>query len=637
MASQITITLPDGSSKKFAKGVTGTEIAKSIGSRLAKDALAIKVNEELCELSHQVEKDSKVRILTFEDAEGKQAFWHTSAHVLAQAVLELYPDALRTIGPAIENGFYFDFYRKEAFTPDDLVQIEKKMAEIVGRKLKLVRKDLTLKEAKAFYKGNKFKLELIDEFTQHGEKTISFYQQGDYMDLCKGGHVEGVEGIKAIKLTKISSAYWRGDAKNESLQRIYGVSFPTEKQLKEYLHMLEEAEKRDHRKIGAALDLFSFHDVSPGSPFFHPKGTLIFNTLVSFMREQYAQRGYREVVTPQLFHKSLWETSGHWQHYRQNMFLSVMDDADAGLKSMNCPSHILIYKTRVRSYRELPLRLADFSPLHRNEVRGTLGGLFRVRKFQQDDAHIFCADDQIESEVHGVISFVKYVYGVFGFDFRIELSTRPEKALGDPALWDKAEAALIAALEHAAVKYKVNPGDGAFYGPKIDFHVKDALGRSWQCGTIQLDFNQPERFGVEYDGTDGHRHRAVMIHRAIFGSLERFIGILTEHYAGKFPLWLNPNQIILLPIADRHAKYCHEAAAQFKNAGLRVAVDESPETTNKKIRDAQLQQYNYILVVGDRETQNKTVNVRTRDEKVHGEMKVDALIKQLLKEVELKK
>ena len=633
---QITITLPDASTKKFAKGTTGAEIAQSIGQRLARDAMAIKVNGELLDLSRSIEKDASVKILTFEDAEGKQAFWHTSAHVLAQAVLELYPDALRTIGPAIENGFYFDFYRKEAFTPDDLMKIEKKMAEIVGRKMKLVRKELSVKEAKAFYKGNKFKLELIDEFTQHGEKTLSFYKQGDYMDLCRGGHVESVEGIKAVKLTKLRSAYWRGDAKKDSLQRIYGVSFPTEKQLKEYLHMLEEAEKRDHRKIGAALDLYSFHDVSPGSPFFHPKGTLIFNTLVNFMREQYAQRGYHEVNTPQLFHKELWETSGHWHHYRDTMFLTTIDNQEGVVKPMNCPSHILIYKTKVRSYRELPLRLADFGALHRNEVRGTLGGLFRVRRLQQDESHIFCAEDQIDAEMHNVISFVQDVYGVVGFAFTVELSTRPEKALGDRTLWDKAEAALVAALEHAGMKYKVNPGDGAFYGPKIDFNIKDALGRSWQCGTIQLDFNQPERFNVEYDGTDGKRHQVVMIHRAIFGSLERFIGILVEHYGGRFPLWLNPNQVIVLPIADRHAKYALDVVGELKRVGLRADVNDSSETTNKKVREAQLQQYNYILVVGDREMENKTVNVRTRDEKVHGEKKVDVVVKELLKEVEMR-
>lgn len=637
MAGTIKITLPDGTSKDFTKGITGAEIAQAIGPRLAKAALAVKVNGELWDLSRPIEKDASVNVLTFDDAEGKQAFWHTSAHVLAQAVLELWPDVLRTIGPAIENGFYFDFYRKEPFTPEDLVEIESTMQGIVGRKLRLVRKDLSVKEAKAYYKNNKFKIELIDEFTKDGQKTVSFYQQGDYMDLCKGGHVEGVEGIKAIKLTKISSAYWRGDSKRESLQRIYGISFPQQKMLDEYLHMLEEAEKRDHRKIGTQLDLFSFHDVSPGSPFFHPKGVVIFNTLVNFMREQYKKRGYQEVITPQLFHKQLWETSGHWEHYKDNMFLTQMDGQEGAIKAMNCPTHILIYKTKVRSYRELPLRFADFGALHRNEVKGTLGGLFRVRRLQQDDAHIFCAREQIESEVHNIIDFVKEVYGLFGFDFHVELSTKPENALGDAELWQRAEGALKAALEHAGMTYKVNPGDGAFYGPKIDFHIKDALGRSWQCATIQLDFNQPQRFEVEYDGVDGRKHTAVMVHRALLGSLERFMGILIEHYAGKFPLWLNPNQVVLLPIADRHNEYSQKVAAQMREAGLRVTIDDSSETTNKKVREAQLQQYNYILVVGDKEVQNGTVNVRTRDEKVHGERKVEAVVKELVEEVRVRK
>lgn len=637
MADTVKITLPDGSVKEYKRGVTGREIAESIGQRLAKAALAVKVGSDLLDLARPIEKDGSVKILTFDDADGKQAFWHSTAHILAHAVVTLWPEAKPTIGPPIENGFYYDFERKEPFTPEDLRNIEAEMQKVVRNDFKVMREEVSVSEAKKKFKHNKYKLELIDEFGGEG-KTLSVYTQGDFCDLCRGGHLLSTGMVKAFALTKTSSAYWRGDAKRESLQRIYGVSFPQQKLLDEYLHMIEEAEKRDHRKIGAALDLFSFHDVSPGSPFFHPKGMFIFTTLMSFLREEYKKRGYLEVATPQLFHKELWETSGHWQHYRQNMFLSMMDDAEAGLKSMNCPSHILIYKTAVRSYRELPLRLADFSPLHRNEVKGTLGGLFRVRRFHQDDAHIFCGEEQIEAEVHNTLSFVKYIYAtVFHFDFHLELSTRPENALGAEALWDRAEAALIAALEHAGMAYKVNPGDGAFYGPKIDVHMKDALGRSWQCGTIQLDFNQPERFDVHYDGADGKRHRAVMVHRAILGSLERFIGVLIEHYAGKFPLWLNPNQVILLPIADRHAEYCRKVAEKMREAGLRAEVDENAETTNKKIREAQLKQFNYILVCGDAEVKNGTVNVRTRDEKVHGEKNVDALIHELLDEIRMKK
>jgi len=633
----VRIIYPDGTAKDFPKNITGLNIAESIGPRLAKAALAITVNGELYDLFRPIGTDAKISIHTFDSKEGKHVFWHSTAHVLAQAVLQLWPEVKPTIGPTIETGFYYDFDKEDPFTPEDLVQIEKKMQEIVNSDYEVQREVVSISEAKKRFKHNQYKLELIDDFSQQAD-TVTIYSQGSFSDLCRGGHVPRTGMIKALKLTKVSSAYWRGDQKRESLQRIYGVSFPEQKQLKEYLHMLEEAEKRDHRKIGTTLDLFSFNDLSPGSPFFHPKGAYIFNQLVNFMRAEYKKRGYQEVVTPQLFHKELWETSGHWEHYRENMFLTTMDNNDAAVKSMNCPSHILIYKTAVRSYRNLPMRLADFGALHRNEVRGTLGGLFRVRKLQQDDAHIFCAEEHIESEVHAFIDFVKDVYTtVFGFDFHVELSTKPENALGSEQLWETAESGLKSALDSAHMKYQLNPGDGAFYGPKIDFHIKDAIGRSWQCATVQLDFNMPERFKVEYDGQDGRKHRAVIIHRALLGSLERFIGILVEHYAGKFPLWLNPNQVVVLPIADRHVEYCEQVAAQMREAGLRVDINVSAETTNKKIREAQLQQYNYILVVGDNEVKNKTVNVRTRDEKVHGEKNVGALVKELLNEVEEKK
>ncbi len=631
------ITFPDGTAKEFPKGTTGLKIAERIGPRLAKAALAITVDGELYDLFRKIENDAAIHIHTFDSKEGRHVFWHSTAHILAQAVLSIWPDVKPTIGPTIETGFYYDFDKEEPFTPGDLLNIEKKMQEIVDKNYEVKREVVSIKEAKKQFKHNKYKLELIDDFSQQAD-TVTIYSQGPFSDLCKGGHVSSTGMVKAFKLTKVSSAYWRGDQKRESLQRIYGVSFPEQKQLKEYLHMLEEAEKRDHRKIGSALDLFSFNDLSPGSPFFHPKGAYIFNKLVGFMQDEYRKRGYQEVITPQLFHKELWEMSGHWQHYKENMFLTAMDNSEAAVKSMNCPGHILIYKTAVRSYRELPLRLADFGALHRNEVRGTLGGLFRVRKLQQDDAHIFCTEEQIESEVHTFIDFVKYVYtDVFGFTFHVELSTKPQNALGSEQLWNTAENGLKNALESANLKYQLNPGEGAFYGPKIDFHIKDAIGRSWQCATVQLDFNMPERFKVEYDGQDGRKHQAVIVHRALLGSLERFIGILVEHYAGKFPLWLNPNQVIVLPIADRHNEYCQEVALRLKEAGLRADVNLSAETTNKKVRDAQLQQYNYILVVGDREMKSKTVNVRTRDENVHGEKKVDVLVKELLAEVDEKR
>jgi threonyl-tRNA synthetase len=629
----ITITLPDGSKKQIKKGTTGNEIAESIGPRLAKAAIAITVNNELYDLFRPIQTNADIAILTFDQPDGKKAFWHSTAHILAQAVTELWPETKPTIGPAIEEGFYYDFDKKEPFTPEDLNQIESKMKEIVKKDLNVKRKEVTATEAKTQFKNNKYKKELIDEF----KEGLTIYSQGDYHELCRGGHVPSTGLIKAFKLTKISSAYWRGDAKNASLQRIYGISFPKQKDLDEYLHLLEEAEKRDHRKLGPQLDLFSFHDVSPGSPFFHPKGVIILNTLLNFMRKEYDKRGYQEVSTPQLFHKELWETSGHWQHFKENMFLTQMDEQDASLKPMNCPAHILIYKTAVRSYRELPLRLADFGPLHRNELRGTLGGLFRVRKLQQDDAHIFCPEDKIGEEVHEVIDFVKHVYQTFGFDFHVELSTKPEKAMGADKLWEEAETSLQQALKKAKLDFKLNPGDGAFYGPKIDFHIKDTLGRSWQCATVQLDFNQPERFNVRYDGADGKKHKVIIIHRAIFGSLERFMGILIEHYAAKFPLWLNPNQVILIPIADRHIDYCEKTAKTLKEAGLRVSISEHADTTNKKIREAQLQKYNYILVVGDKEVKNSTVNVRTRNEEVHGEKKINALVKDLVEEIEKKR
>src|SRR3989344_557594 len=633
----ITIELPDGTKKQHPKGVTGIQIAQSIGARLARDAVAIKVNNELYDLFRPIEQDAKIMILTFDQKEGKSAFWHSTAHVLAQAVLSLFPDAKPTIGPPIDEGFYYDFDVKKPFAADDLEKIEKKMEEIVKSDYSISRAVVSIKDAKKQFKHNKYKLELIDDFSQQSE-TVSVYSQGDFSDLCRGGHVPNTGRIGAFKLLKTSSAYWRGDQKRESLQRIYGISFPTVKQLKDHLHMLEEAEKRDHRKIGTALDLFSFQDVSPGSPFFHPKGTFIFNTLTNFLRIEYVKRGYQEVITPQLFHKELWEISGHWAHYKQNMFLTTMDGQEASIKPMNCPTHVLIYKTTVRSYRELPLRFADFGALHRNEVRGTLGGLFRVRKLHQDDAHIFCAEEHIEPEIHKLIDFIRFLYqSTFGFQFTVELSTKPAGALGSEELWTKAENSLKSALDHAALKFNINPGDGAFYGPKIDFHIKDALGRSWQCATIQLDFNFPERFNLEFDGSDGKRHRPVMIHRALFGSLERFIGILIEHYAGRFPLWLNPNQVALLPIADRHADYCKEVVSMLRGEGLRADVNESAETTGKKIRDAQVAQYSYLLIVGDVEMKNKTVNVRTRDEKVHGEKSVDVLLKELIAEIKNRK
>jgi threonyl-tRNA synthetase len=637
MMDKIIITLPDGSKKEFKKGITGQEIAESIGAGLARAAVAIKVNNELYDLFREIEKNAEISILTFKDKEGKHVFWHSTAHILAEAVTSIWPEVKPTIGPPIEEGFYYDFEKSEPFTPEDLERIEKRMHEIVKKNHHVKRNVVSIDEAKKQFAHNKFKLELISDFAEQAD-TVTIYTQGQFKDLCRGGHVPNTGKITAFKLTKISGAYWRGDQSRESLQRIYGISFPMAKELKAYLHQKEEAEKRDHRKIGTRMDLFSFHDVSPGSPFFHPKGAHIYITLQQFLRSMYTDWGYSEVVTPLLYHADLWKTSGHWQHYRENMFITVMDNGEASMKPMNCPSHILIYKTDARSYRDLPLRITDFAPLHRNELRGTLGGLMRVRKFSQDDCHVFCTPEHVKDEIKAHINHVSHVYKeVFCFEFHVELSTKPDKAMGSEQQWNAAERALKEALDENGMDYTLNPGDGAFYGPKIDFHIKDALGRSWQCGTEQLDFQQPERFHVQFDGKDGKKHNAIMLHRTVLGSLERFMGILIEHYAGKFPLWLNPNQVMLVPIADRHHDYCGKVAKEMQKTGLRVEIHESHETTNKKIREAQLQNFNYILVVGDKEVENKTVNVRTRDEKVHGEKKVGVLIKQLMEEINQKK
>ncbi len=632
----IKITLPDGSSKEYKKGVSGLEIAKSIGERLAQAALAIEVNGKLQDMSAQIEKDAKIRIITFKDKEGVEVFRHSTAHLLANAVVELFPEAKITIGPVVDEGFYYDIDHAP-FTPSDLEKIEKKMKEIVDKKIAIERKEFSKQEALKIFKDNPYKVEIIKEVGS-GE-TVSAYQQGKFIDLCRGPHVPNTSFLKAFKLTKLSSAYWRGDAKNKSLQRIYGISFPDKKDLDAYVKMIEEAAKHDHRVIGKNLDLFSFSELSPGSPFFHPKGTVLYNNLLDLLRGEYKKRGFDEVITPVIFNKDFWTISGHWEHFKENMFMTSADNQDFSLKPMNCPAHCLMFKTQTRSYKDLPWRLTDFGVLHRNEVRGALGGLTRARKFSQDDGHIFCTSGQIQGEIEKAIDFINYIYKqVFKFEFdHIELSTKPEKALGDPQLWVNAEAALQNALNKKKIKYVISPGEGAFYGPKIDFHVKDALGRTWQTSTIQLDFNMPKRFELFYDGEDGKKHNPVMIHRAILGSLERFMGVLIEHYAGRFPLWLNPNQVAILPIADRHIGYAESVALKLSEAGIRAEVNTKPETTPKKVRDAQMQQFNYILVVGDKEQENHTVNVRTRDEVVHGEKKVDVLIKELMKEIDEKK
>ena len=611
------ITLPDGSEVEAEHGVVAAEILKrKLGDKIH-SVLAIKINGKVADVNSPLTDDSKIETLTWNDPEGVEVFWHSTAHLLAHAVEELWPEAKNTIGPVIEEGFYYDFAFRP-FTPEDLDKIEAKMKEIAERKIDVERIELSKKEALEKFKDNKYKVEIINQVDE-GD-TISAYKQGDFIDLCRGPHLPNTKMIKAFKLTKVSSAYWRGDSNNDALSRIYGISFPERKMLKEYLQRLEEAKKRDHRRIGKDQDLFFFSELSPGSAFFQPKGAIVYNELLNFLKDEYFRRGYKEVITPNIFNKRLWETSGHWEHFRENMFLTKVENEDIGLKPMNCPGHLVLFKQTTKSYKDLPLRIAEFGVLHRNELSGTLSGLTRVRRFCQDDAHIFVAPEQIKDEVKNLLDFVKYIYTeVFNFEYRVDLSTRPEKAMGDKALWDSAEKQLSEALEEKGVEYNINEGDGAFYGPKIDIHLKDALGRSWQCATIQLDFNLPERFKAQYEGKDGSKHNVVMIHRAMFGSMERFIGVLTEHFAGKFPIWLSPVQVILLPIADRHVDYAEDYSRMLREEGIRVEVDSRSESINKKVREAQLKQIPYILIVGDAEIENTSVNVRTRDNKVHGE------------------
>ncbi len=633
--AMVVITLLDGKKRTYPKPITGSELAKEL--RLEKKALAMKVDGELKDLPLPIDKDAKVQLLTFDDAEGKAVFWHTTAHVFAHAIKELYPDALNTIGPSIEDGFYYDFDNLK-IDAKDLEKIEQKMREIAARKLTCERKEITLDDVRKIFPKNPYKIELGQEFAGEGKKLTAYTMGPNFIDLCKGPHTPDSSFIKAIKLTNITSAYWRGDQKNKALTRIYGTAFPSDDLLKKHLQLLKELEQRDHRKLGKEMELFIFHEWSPGSPFLLPKGAIIFNELQKFIREEYRKRGYQEVITPQLFNKALWEQSGHWQHYQENMFLLDVDNDKFSLKPMNCPSHCLIYQLKTRSYRDLPLRIADFCFLHRNELRGVLGGMTRCRKFSQDDAHIYCTPDQIQAEIKDLLAFVKHIYhDIFKMAYTAKLGTRPEKAMGDSALWDKAEHALQSALESAGMKFDIKHGDGAFYGPKIDIHVKDALGREWQCATIQLDFQMPIRFDLKYMAPDNSLQQPVMIHRAILGSLERFMGVLVEHYAGKFPLWLSPAQARIIPVAEAFIDYARSIQATYHNAGMRVEVDEGVETLNKKIRKAELDKINYILVVGGKEQENKSVNVRTRDNKQEGEKKTDEFLTRMQKEISEKK
>lgn len=633
----VKVTLKDDVVKEFQSGTTVMDIAKSIGMGLYKAACLAKIDGETCDLRTPVTKDCHVEILTFDDEDGKKAFWHTTSHILAQAVKRLYPSAKLAIGPSIANGFYYDFDVDFSFTPEILEKIEAEMKKIVKENIPLEQFDLSADEALKLMeeKDEPYKVELIKEHAGKGEK-ISFYKQAEFTELCAGPHIPDTGRVKAFKLTSIAGAYWRGDEKNKMLQRIYGISFTKQSELTEYLERIEEAKKRDHRKLGKELGLFALRDEAPGMPFFLPNGMILRNTLIDYWHEVHERWGYLEISTPQIMKRSLWETSGHWDHYKENMYTTVIDDEDFAIKPMNCPGSILVYELEPHSYKELPLRYGELGRVHRHELSGALHGLFRVRCFTQDDAHILLAPDQIRDEVVRISQLFDEVYNLFKLPYTIELSTMPEDHIGTKEDWDKATKALSDAIESIGKEYTVNEGDGAFYGPKLDFHIEDSLGRTWQCGTIQLDFQLPERFNLEYTGADGEKHCPVMIHRVVFGSVERFIGVLIEHFAGAFPLWLSPVQAVILPIADRHADRAHEIEAELKKYGIRVKVDDRSEKIGYKIREAQLQKTPYMLVVGDKEVENGTVSVRHRGEGDIGSMELSSLCDRLADEVKTK-
>ncbi len=634
---KILITLKDGSQREYPMGTTAYQIAEDISKRLAKDAIVAKLDGNLVDLHLPLSKGGEIELFSFDSEEGQDVFRHSSSHILAQAVQKLFPGTKLGIGPAIQNGFYYDFDSEHKFTPEDLVEIEKEMDRIVKDDLLYQRREMSRDEAIDFFKqrGEEYKVELIGDLPE--DAVISTYTQGEqFIDLCAGPHVASTGKIKAIKLTSIAGAYWRGSENNKMLQRIYGVSFPKKQALDDYLHKLEEAKKRDHRKLGTQLELFTMMDQGPGFPFFLPKGMILRNELETFWRQEHAKAGYQEIKTPVILSRSLWETSGHWDHYRNNMYFTKIDEEDFAVKPMNCPGGMLVYASKMHSYRDLPLRLGELGLVHRHELSGALHGLMRVRCFTQDDAHIFMLPSQIKDEIKGVIELVDRFYKMFGFSYHIELSTKPEKAMGSDEIWDKAISALKEALEELEIDYILNEGDGAFYGPKIDFHLKDCLDRTWQCGTIQLDFLLPEKFDLTYIGEDGQKHRPVMIHRVVFGSIERFIGILIEHFAGAFPTWLAPVQAKVLPISERHLDYAKEVAKQLTAAGVRVEVDGRNEKIGYKIREGQLQKIPYLLVVGEKEQEQGAVAVRKRGKGDLGSVALQEFIKSISEQIDNK-
>lgn len=633
----IKITLKDGSVKEFENAVSAADITKEISMGLYRNACSCKINGEVKDLRTVVDSDCDFEVLTFDDIDGKKTFNHTASHIMAQAVKRLYPDVKLTIGPAIESGFYYDFDTETPFSPEDLEKIEKEMKAIVKEGLDIEKFELEPSEAIKLMEEKKepYKVELINEHAEKGE-PISFYKQGEFTELCAGPHLMDMKVVKAFKLTNCTGAYWRGDAKNKMLCRVYGTAFPKASMLEEHLTMLEEAKKRDHRKIGKELELFTIMEEGPGFPFFLPKGMILKNTLVDYWREIHREAGYDEIQSPMMLNRALWERSGHWDHYKENMYTTVIDDTDFAVKPMNCPGGILVYKTKMHSYKDLPLRMGELGLVHRHELSGALHGLMRVRCFTQDDAHIFMTREQIKDEIKGVVSLINKVYSTFGFEYHIELSTQPEDSMGAKEDWDIATDALRDAITELGYDYEVNEGDGAFYGPKLDFHLTDCLGRTWQCGTIQLDFQLPERFELEYVGSDGEKHRPIMIHRVVFGSIERFIGILTEHFAGAYPVWLAPVQVKLLPIADRHLDYLYDVKKALEAKGIRCEIDDRSEKIGFKIRSAQLEKVPYMLLAGDKDIENNTISVRSRKNGDEGASTLDDFLARILEEVETK-
>ncbi|HBV98809.1 MAG: threonyl-tRNA synthetase [Peptococcaceae bacterium BICA1-7] len=633
----VKVTLKDGSVREYSEGVTLAEVASSISGRLGKEALVGRLDGKLVDLTTPIKKDAAVEFYTFDSEEGRQTFRHSTSHVLAQAVQKLFPGTKLAIGPAIADGFYYDFDASEKFTPEMLGKIEAEMEAIIKADLPFERMDMERESSLEFFDraGESYKVELINDLPV--DAAISCYRQGDFTDLCAGPHVPSTGRLKSVKLTSLAGAYWRGSEKNKMLQRVYGTSFPKKSLLEEHLTRIEEAKKRDHRRLGAELELFTIQEEGPGFPFFHPKGMVLRNELEKFWKEVHRKRGYHEIRTPIILNRALWERSGHWDHYRDNMYFTKIDELDYAVKPMNCPGGILVYKSRLHSYRDLPIRMAELGLVHRHELSGALHGLMRVRCFTQDDAHIYMLPGQIKEEIMGVIDLVDYIYKVFGFKYKVELSTKPEKAMGSDEIWEMATSALEDALNTMGMEYKVNEGDGAFYGPKIDFHLEDCLGRTWQCGTIQLDLQMPELFELTYVGEDGQKHRPVMIHRTVFGSMERFIGILTEHFAGAFPVWLAPVQARVLPITGRHVEYAQKVMDRLDAEDIRVELDDRNEKVNYKIREAQGQKIPYMLVLGDREAENGAVAVRHRSAGDIGSMGLEEFIARIKDEIKTRK